>query len=43
MAVANPFDKMVERPDPARGNDRHPHRIGEAKAHLAASGVPVRL
>src|SRR5438105_1381955 len=29
MAVANPFDEMVERPDPARGDDRHPHRIGD--------------
>src|SRR5436309_10119345 len=29
MAVANPFDEMIERPDPARGDDRHPHRIGD--------------
>ncbi len=29
MAVANPFDEMLERADPAGGDDRHPHRIGD--------------
>src|SRR5438105_2595979 len=28
MAVANPFNEMIEGADPARGDDRHPHRIG---------------
>src|SRR5881227_1230723 len=29
MAVANPFDEMIEGADPSRGDDRHPHRIGD--------------
>ena len=29
MAIANPFDEMLERPNPARGNDRHPHGVGD--------------
>src|SRR5260370_16972901 len=35
MAVANPFDEMLERADPAGGDDRHPHRIGDPPRQFA--------